>query len=1066
MRSKIVQGIMGFVLAFGSVIVPQLAQASHFAGGEIVITYLPNTAPKWDYELKVNVFRDRNGINAPADVDVSSFTINGHQNVDCWTVTCDIPGGNCSGGAGIDLPFYTTQCYQDLGGASAYDIGYYRYKTIITLPPSKYSNAGGYYFAASSCCRNSATDNLNPPTQGQGWITEFPPVQVNGQDFINSTPDLSLPYGDYACIGFPFISDWSDTSNPADPNRDIDGDSIRYIRTDPLDGGPGSCIFNSSGSGNYPYYQTTTWAAGYSTQVQTPRYQNQIGTEYTVSPEGEVSVTFGGSPGQIFAVGMRAIEYRYDNTTQTWNQIGSVTRDYQFYIDNCVVDPPPPFDPSPANPEQTNVQDAPDSIKNAKFGGNDVFDFYVFENTPPDELLPDSVLDYIQVKKYGVDTIAYKFVGQTQESNVLVEAEPLTESFLPGNDTISYNYEIWKEDAQGNRIELDDSLIISGVNDSGFLYVTWDPCSYSPVDSNDNLVPLVIRVTLGDENACPRPFFEESYMRIFIEKPENNEPELIFATCDTITGVDFEDSVDTYPYEVNGVQDTVNVPRISYTYRYHPNAEVSEILNEDVRVPMYIQDSDYDSFNFEVEDVFGFPYERAEGDSVLELADLQAKAEDIGFDISSDNVVIQTCEQGLIDPSDTNASAIPIQTYKLGINPTCDFIAKARGIRNYDPLESSAVEDNYVDQKLDSIKFFVDFVYYDIQPTDSIYYYSDDFDNNDIRLGIDVPIGAQNDSIFTSNDTLVNTTRCVAPIIRKQRVEVFIEIEDAGTEVNLEQTTLSDFSTTQITEEDDKVYTAKTQVNDSSSVLISALDSTNTEIQVPDTIEFNPDEFNSDFVEFHNLTQTPDSSTLVQFMLNMDSLRNQVFPLPPSSALVNTMVEEDGDTIGVYRMPMNTLYIDSLFDERLYVIDTSLYDSKIEYRYAPTCEDWKVISGGMFQIYQVYVQQTCMYEVRDTLIVNMDIVGPSGDWPNVVTDNNDGYNDVLRLSKEGQVLPYDCDYEFNNISVFNRWGQEVHKTEIRDFTYDPPSNIPAGTYFYIINYDGADPIKGWFELIK
>jgi gliding motility-associated-like protein len=82
--------------------------------------------------------------------------------------------------------------------------------------------------------------------------------------------------------------------------------------------------------------------------------------------------------------------------------------------------------------------------------------------------------------------------------------------------------------------------------------------------------------------------------------------------------------------------------------------------------------------------------------------------------------------------------------------------------------------------------------------------------------------------------------------------------------------------------------------------------------------------------------------------------------------------------------------------------------------------------------------------------------------PSIITPNGDGINDNF-------VIPCfidDTNYPQSQVAIFNRWGDEVFRSEIPyrntwDGTYNG-ENLPAGTYFYIVNLgDGSKPKNGF-----
>lgn len=65
--------------------------------------------------------------------------------------------------------------------------------------------------------------------------------------------------------------------------------------------------------------------------------------------------------------------------------------------------------------------------------------------------------------------------------------------------------------------------------------------------------------------------------------------------------------------------------------------------------------------------------------------------------------------------------------------------------------------------------------------------------------------------------------------------------------------------------------------------------------------------------------------------------------------------------------------------------------------------------------------------------------------PNVVTPNNDGFNDNLAIENLNQ-------YQNVKISIFNRWGNEIYSND--NYGQATPYDFngqPDGTYFYTLN---------------
>lgn len=82
--------------------------------------------------------------------------------------------------------------------------------------------------------------------------------------------------------------------------------------------------------------------------------------------------------------------------------------------------------------------------------------------------------------------------------------------------------------------------------------------------------------------------------------------------------------------------------------------------------------------------------------------------------------------------------------------------------------------------------------------------------------------------------------------------------------------------------------------------------------------------------------------------------------------------------------------------------------------------------------------------------------------PNVITPNGDGKNDVLKI--EGIEL-----HPENNLSIFNRWGNEVYRSKGYKNDWDG-RGLSEGTYYYVFVYNLKDGTKqsvtGYIMLLR
>jgi gliding motility-associated-like protein len=95
-----------------------------------------------------------------------------------------------------------------------------------------------------------------------------------------------------------------------------------------------------------------------------------------------------------------------------------------------------------------------------------------------------------------------------------------------------------------------------------------------------------------------------------------------------------------------------------------------------------------------------------------------------------------------------------------------------------------------------------------------------------------------------------------------------------------------------------------------------------------------------------------------------------------------------------------------------------------------------------------------------TVTVDQDL---SIEVPNLITPNNDGFNDVWNLQSISGI-------ENASISIFNRWGWEVYKSSDYQHNWDGTMNgepLTDGTYVYVIDFnDGRDPLRGTLEIFR
>ena len=195
--------------------------ASHIVGGEIELLHLSNFTYRVNLIYYFDVVHNPNRNIRAEEPTIDLYIFRQSDNVQLLKVTLDwldktrvgYTQPSCSSGEIVtDKIIYTT---------------------TIELPANLYSDPQGYYITWARCCRNYSILNIisQDPAHGgvgagQTFYLEFPPVTINGQQFINSSPRNFPALNDYACPTKPYYVNFAGT--------DDDGDSLAYSLVTPL----------------------------------------------------------------------------------------------------------------------------------------------------------------------------------------------------------------------------------------------------------------------------------------------------------------------------------------------------------------------------------------------------------------------------------------------------------------------------------------------------------------------------------------------------------------------------------------------------------------------------------------------------------------------------------------------------------------------------------------------------------------------------------------------------------------------------------------------------------------
>ncbi|MBL3656316.1 T9SS type B sorting domain-containing protein [Fulvivirga sediminis] len=149
-----------------------------------------------------------------------------------------------------------------------------------------------------------------------------------------------------------------------------------------------------------------------------------------------------------------------------------------------------------------------------------------------------------------------------------------------------------------------------------------------------------------------------------------------------------------------------------------------------------------------------------------------------------------------------------------------------------------------------------------------------------------------------------------------------------------------------------------------------------------------------------------------------------------------------------------------------------------DFTWTPVCADLMGESESQYLLEFVLADDHCYFPDADTLRVNVtikDIYNKSDQFlpPNFFTPaNGDGLNDYFGMYKKVEgttelqnILPLDnCAGKFEEVVIFNRWGQEVFTSNDREFKWYGGA-VPSGIYYYYIQYSNVR-YRGSLTLMK
>ena len=281
------------IAVFFAALAPTDSRASHAAGAEITYEWISGST----YRINYRLYRDCAGIAEPNTVTVCYFPTCGGPTANLVLQKAPSPNGTV---VGTGCPGYGSTC--DTGSNPGYRE--WLYTNTVTLP----SQCNYWKFFATISARNGS-DNL----VGQGLLyveTTFDNLAAQG----NSSPYFTVKPINYMCVNSPY----SYNNGAIDPN----GDSLSFEIIQPLGGG--TCVSPNGGGTPIPFSSTIY------NLIDNPI---ATGNTFYISPTTG-QMTFTPNLEQVGVITVLVREWR------NGQQIGTIMRDMQYIVENCVSVPP------------------------------------------------------------------------------------------------------------------------------------------------------------------------------------------------------------------------------------------------------------------------------------------------------------------------------------------------------------------------------------------------------------------------------------------------------------------------------------------------------------------------------------------------------------------------------------------------------------------------------------------------------------------------------------------------------------------------------------------------------
>jgi len=273
------------------------------------------------------------------------------------------------------------------------------YAAEFSLEPQDFADPEGYYISWERCCRNVSVDNLvNPTGAGMNYVAEIPPLYKDGSPFINSSPALFRPLGDYACINQFYYVYFTGT--------DPDGDSLSYKMATPLNS---SATFPPAPTPQPKPHIPVRFLSGYSKDISikgSPALGINNAGLLTVKP----------SETGLFVFSVLVEEWR-DGV-----KLGEVQRDFQMLVvDGC--EPPDPPEAAVRIPGDTDFNTEVD-ILSYTVADEKCFEYLVTNIEEGEEIFFRAELSETAEELEGIFEITSTFVDAGEDTLLVTVCAP------------------------------------------------------------------------------------------------------------------------------------------------------------------------------------------------------------------------------------------------------------------------------------------------------------------------------------------------------------------------------------------------------------------------------------------------------------------------------------------------------------------------------------------------------------------------------------------------------------------------------------------------------------------